>query len=307
MLWQFTSDLCLVWQMTVCYPTNIKRYMNVSLIHYIVGIFVLTKNLAILMSILLKMITAFLPRWKRLTVRARLYNRLEPFEDVKIGDKHLKLFIPDRTCVYWAKVGPNSEPTTNAWIESFDSNDTFVDIGANIGLYSLMAAAHGVTKVYAFEPNPFSFSVLSRNIISNSYDSVIFPFCLAMNECSSVVTFKLGGLHAGSIENEISDEGQHPDSPSITTASFSVDELFDVQGISSINHMKIDVDGLELEILRGATGLLSNKALKSILVEDTSKNQDEVSKITSLLAEFNFLQTHAWGRDDPSNKIFIRD
>ena len=266
----------------------------------------MTKFLAAFIGFLLKALTAFLPRWKRLTVRARLYNRMEPFQDVKIGDKHLKLFIPDRTCVYWAKTGPNSEPMTNAWINSFESDDTFVDIGANIGLYSLMAAAHGVSKVYAFEPNPFSFSVLARNIISNRYNSVIIPFCLAMNEHSSIVTFKLGGLHAGSIENEIIDEGQNSDNQSITTASFSVDELFSTQGISNINHLKIDVDGLELEILRGATGLLSNKALKSLLVEDTSKSQNEETKFTSFLEKFNFHQTDTWGRDKTSNKIFIR-
>ena len=266
----------------------------------------MTKTLAVFMNALLGALTVFLPRWKRLTVRARLYDRLQPFEDVKVGDKRLKLFIPDRTCVYWAKEGPGSEPATNAWINSFAGDDTFVDIGANIGLYSLMAAANGVSRVYAIEPNPFSFSVLVRNIAANGFNPVIIPLCLAMSNKSSIVTFKLGGPHAGTIQNEIIVEGPHPDGMSITTASFSIDELFGVQGISGVNHLKIDVDGLEPEILHGATGLLSSGALRSILVEDNSKNEGGESKLVSFLEQFDFSLTDAWGRDGTDNKIFIR-
>jgi FkbM family methyltransferase len=266
----------------------------------------MTKTLAIFMNALLRALTALLPRWKRLTVRARLYDGLQPFEDVKVGGNRLKLFIPDRTCVYWAKEGPGSEPATNAWVNSFTGSDTFVDIGANIGLYSLMAAANGVSRVYAIEPNPFSFSVLARNIVANGFGSVIIPLCLAMSNRSSIVTFKLGGPHAGTIKNEIIGEEPHPDGMSITTASFSMDELFRVQGISGINHLKIDVDGLELEILRGASGLLSDKALKSVLVEDNSKNEREESELVSFLGQFDFSLTNAWGRDGTDNKIFIR-
>lgn len=258
------------------------------------------------MSSLLTVLTALLPRWKSLTVRARLYDRMQPFETVSIGDNSLKLFIPDRTCVYWARHGVDSEPTTLAWISSFDCNDTFVDIGANIGLYSLIAASKGVSRVYAFEPNPFSFSVLARNIVNNDFDTIIFPFCLAMNETSSIVTFKLGGMHAGSIKNEITQEGQNKGDISITTAAFSVDELFEVQGVSGVNHLKIDVDGLELEILRGAVKLLSNGVFKSVLVEDNLSNETEKSELVSFFDELGFQQSDAWGQDETSNKIFIK-
>ncbi len=266
----------------------------------------MTKTLAIFMDALLRALTVFLPRWKRLTVRARLYDRLQPFEEVDVGGKSLKLFIPDRTCVYWAKEGPGSEPATNAWIDSFSKDDTFVDIGANIGLYSLRAASRGVAKVYAIEPNPFSFSVLARNIVANGFDSLVIPLCLAMSDSSSVVTFKLSGTHAGSIRNEISGDGPPLHGPSITTAAFSVDELFRVQGVSGVNHLKIDVDGLELEILRGARGLLSDGALKSVLVEDNSKDKGEGSPLVSFLGQFDFRPSDAWGRDKTDNKIFTR-
>jgi len=266
----------------------------------------LTKSFAVLLSLMTSFFTVFLPRWKRLTLRARLYDGLQPFEVVKIGDKFLNLFIPDRTCVYWAKEGPESEPMTNAWIRSFNNGETFIDIGANIGLYSLMAAAHGVSRVYAIEPNPFSYSVLARNIIINNFGNVIIPLCLVMNEKTSVVTFKLGGLHAGGIKNEIVNENQQPAEKSIMAAAFSLDELIRIQGISSVNHLKIDVDGLELEILNGATGLLSDKTLKSVLVEDNLKKDGRESGINSFLMQFGFSESHAFEGDGLSNKIFTR-
>ncbi|MCW9033019.1 MAG: FkbM family methyltransferase [Rhodospirillales bacterium] len=267
----------------------------------------MTKLFASFLNAIIGIVIAILPRWKRLTVRARLFDKLQTFETVQIGDKTLQLFIPDRTCVYWAKSGPNSEPTTNAWIKSFAPEDTFLDIGANIGLYSMMAAAHGVTRVYAIEPNPFSFSVLARNIVANKLDTVISPLCLAMSEGSSVVTFKLGSLHAGSIYNEIMTDESTAGGMSITTTSFSVDELFKIQGMSEVNHLKIDVDGLELQILRGATKTLSDKALKTVLVEDNSEDKNSASKLISFLGRFDFVQSDAWGKDGTDNKIFIRD
>jgi hypothetical protein len=56
----------------------------------------MTKFLAALMDALLWGLTIILPSWKRLTVRARLHDKLQTFEDVKIGDKSLKIFITDR-------------------------------------------------------------------------------------------------------------------------------------------------------------------------------------------------------------------
>ena len=266
----------------------------------------MTKFFAIFLAALIKAITGVFPRWKSLTMRARLFDRLQPVETVSINGKTLKLLIPNRTCVYWAKYGPGSETTTNAWIASFEKDDTFVDIGANIGLYSLLAAAHGVSKTYAIEPNPFSFSVLAHNVVTNGFSRQIAPLCLAMNNRSSLVTFKLGGLHAGNVENEIAKGEKLGEGVPLTTASFSIDELFCIQGITGINHLKIDVDGLELEILKGADKLLSDKFLKSILVEDNSGEKFEYSELFALIEKYSFKKSDEWGHDITSNQIFTR-
>ncbi len=266
----------------------------------------MTKFFSLYIAVLVRALTQFLPRWKRLTVRARLHDRLLPFETVQIGNKNLKLCVPDRTCVYWAKAGPDSEPMTNAWVKSICKDETFVDIGANIGLYSLMAAAHGVGHIYAFEPNPFSFAVLSRNILVNDFATSIVPVCAALDETASVVTFKLGGVNAGGVHNEIVTAGNQTPQTTLTTLAFTIDALFRLQGISGITHLKIDVDGLELKILKGAKKTLSEPSLKSLLIEDDSKTTNGSTEIELFLAGYQFVPSDEFAGDGLLNKIFTR-
>lgn len=268
--------------------------------------FLVTTFLAKLLSLLVRVLTFFLPRWKRLTVRARLYEQLQPFETVRVGNKTLSLLIPDRTCVYWAKNGPDSEPVTNAWIESFSEEDIFVDIGANIGLYALLGAVHGAKHVYAFEPNPFSFGVLARNIVANKLGHRITPLCLAASEQSSEVTFKLSGTHAGSIGNEIIVENSQQGGISTSAVAFCIDDFFRSLGGVTVNHIKLDVDGLEPEILRGTVNTLASPELKSVLVENNAKNTQGTAGLVEFMAQYGLSPSNAWGRDDTNNIIFAR-
>ncbi len=266
----------------------------------------MTKFLASLLDFLTRILTCWLPRWKRLTVRARLHDLSLPQIDVRCGDKTIRLFIPDRTSVYWARSGPDCEPMTNAWIQSIGAQGALVDIGANIGLYSLMAGAHGVKRIYAIEPNPFSFGILARNIIANDFSDQITPVCAALNEKSAPVTFKLGSLNAGGVHNEIRESAVSDKDLSLSMSAFAIDDLFASQNVRNISHLKIDVDGLELDILRGARNLLDDPSLISILVEDNSEENKDGSEIVSYLADFGFTPTTAFEDDGLYNKIFTR-
>ena len=266
----------------------------------------MTKLFANFLNLIINIIIFCLPRWKRLTVKARLYDKLRPFEAVWFEGKKLSLFVPDRTSVYWVKSGINGEPTTNAWINSFDNNDTFLDIGANIGLYSMMAATRGLSRVYAVEPNPYTFSVLARNVAENQFGSRIVPLNFAMARTSSIVSFNLSGLDAGTALNEIVFKQEDINNMSIIVPSFSLDEFVHIQGISEINHIKIDVDGLELEILRGADKTLSHGSLKTVLVEDNTQQKNQECNLTMFFEQYGLHQSNVWGNNPAYNKIFLR-
>src|ERR1044071_5509253 len=60
------------------------------------------------------------------------------------------------------------EPCTLEWIDSFAPGDVLVDVGANVGMYTIWAAATRKASVFAFEPEAQNYALLNRNILANN-------------------------------------------------------------------------------------------------------------------------------------------
>ncbi len=130
--------------------------------------------------------------------------------------------------------------------------DRMLDIGANFGLYALMAAAKvGPTgRVDAFEPFPESFALLERNIaINQAYQ--VYGFCLALGEYSSKASLL---IHADPGRNSIGSLGDAQKG----AISISVEPLDTIlaEPARFIDAIKIDVEGWELAVFRGAAKVL---------------------------------------------------
>jgi FkbM family methyltransferase len=126
--------------------------------------------------------------------------------------------------------------------------DTFIDIGANIGLFSLKAAT--VVKeagiVYAIEALPKTFRYLSGNIHYNKFNNVK-AYNYAIGEKAGLVNFS----------DEITDDSQNRilSESGVEVKMITLDELLsDVDG--NINLIKVDVEGYEYYSLLGAKSLL---------------------------------------------------
>jgi tRNA1(Val) A37 N6-methylase TrmN6 len=78
------------------------------------------------------------------------------------------------------------EPETIEWIDSFEKETVFWDIGANVGVYSLYAALHPSVKVLSFETAASNFYILNKNIEINNLANQIFSLCIAFNKKSSL-------------------------------------------------------------------------------------------------------------------------
>lgn len=172
-----------------------------------------------------------------------------------------------RVNTFWDK-----EPETLRWIETFKPDDLFIDIGANIGLYSLYAAFSRGVHVIALEPESLNYALLNKNIFLNRIDQKIKAYPLALSN-----EIALNALHlslfmpGGSCHNfkEKLNFKHEPLSPAFSQGCFSVtlDYLVEQQLIPVPQHIKIDVDGIEHKILEGAKRTLKNSALQSVLVE----------------------------------------
>jgi len=190
------------------------------------------------------------------------------------------------------------EPETVKWIEKFLKKDeTIFDVGANIGAYSLiMAKVHkGKNKVYAFEPNFTSYNKLCKNIILNNCDESIFPFQLALSEKYGIDTLNYSSFEVGSAYHTIGDNRFLKSSPKYRQPiiTYSIDKFISDFKLSIPQHIKIDVDGLEYDILRGAIKTLSSKSFRTLNVEidENSKNSQKIITFVKSLG-FTFYQKY---------------
>jgi FkbM family methyltransferase len=167
------------------------------------------------------------------------------------------------------------EPGTVDWIEHWlKAGDVFYDIGANVGSYSLITFAHlkGKTKIYSFEPGFLSFSQLCKNIKLNGASQCISPFQVALSDETSLIDLHYQNLETGgalhALGNPIDFKGERFEPVfSLPTLSYRLDDFVAQFGLPKPNHIKMDVDGLEFDILQGGDKTLSHTGLQSILLE----------------------------------------
>ena len=73
----------------------------------------------------------------------------------------------------------DQEPDASSWIASFEANDLFLDVGANVGSYSLYSAIRGNLMV-AVEPDPFNLVLLNLNIYNNGLYDLVASYTIAL-------------------------------------------------------------------------------------------------------------------------------
>jgi len=164
-------------------------------------------------------------------------------------------------------------------------NETFVDVGANIGSYSLKIANDYKKKgvgVVAIEAHPENFKALDRNIRCNDLTNVNI-INKAVSDHKGIVNLyerSHDGSRAGSDVYSLFDTFIHPSNtflPNGKTLQIECDTLDNILAGYKVDVMKIDIEGAEVLALMGATNTLKN--LRKIIVEIHGDNFDKVNEI----------------------------
>ena len=164
------------------------------------------------------------------------------------------------------------EPDTVSWIEnSMEAGDVFYDIGANVGAYSLVASKffNGDVQVLAFEPSFLNFSQLCKNLVTNKSARSIVPLQIALSNETGLEEFNLRVLVPGSAVHALGSAVDH-DGTAFKPASvqqvirYRLDDSVRQFQVPPPNHVKIDVDGTEFDILKGMGNILSSPILKTL-------------------------------------------
>ncbi|MDG4476041.1 FkbM family methyltransferase [Thiovibrio frasassiensis] len=151
--------------------------------------------------------------------------------------------------------------------------DTFFDIGANIGLFSLLVAKKNCTvKVHSFEPIPINSCLFKASLCLNEIESVNLNQC-CVGDFVGDIEFSLA---SDSAYSSIHDTGRFPEIKKIKAKITTLDEYLKMNDLTRIDIMKIDVEGAEKLVLDGARNILSNNLVKPrlVLMELFDKNFD---------------------------------
>jgi len=217
-------------------------------------------------------------------------NRISSY----LGDGVALTYLADETPVY---VNANDDGCSsnfidggkyeeeNSWVlNSFVKPDSiFLDIGANLGVFSLKVA-HRLKggQVIAFEPHPAVFTLLKRSIFMNGYTNVIQAQNLALSDNSKTELFRVPKGHAGGGGFSI---GSDANVDEFECEAKRLDDI--VPDNFACDLVKIDVEGHELSVLTGMQGVLGRSAPHiKILFEKLGSNVGTERSLYEIIHRF---------------------
>ena len=224
------------------------------------------------------------------------YEAFDPRFQVKLRNGGEIVFcIPTRMALMRAQTLYTKEPDTIAWIEEFGQDDVFLDIGANVGVYSIFAAAVAGCRVFAFEPESQNYSILNRNIVANYLWEQVRAYPLALVDRTAFDVLYLRSLRAAESHHSFGEKRDHNLRPSEFpyaqgAISMPLDDLVENGHLPQPTRVKIDVDGLEHKVVAGAKRTFAEKRVHSVLIEINSE-------ITEHLAIVEQMVAHGFGYD----------
>ena len=198
-------------------------------------------------------------------------------------------------------------------LHTLRSEDNFVDIGANLGSYTVLAGAVVGASGQSFEPIPATYSKLVENIRINHIEGRMSAFNIGLGEKVGAIRFT---SDLDTVNHALSEDENSISSVIVDVTTLDI-ALKDIQP----NFIKIDVEGYETQVLKGAAKTINNANLHSVIMELNGSGSrygfDEKDILTMMLdAGFSTFSydpifrklTNLNGKNRLSgNTIFIRD
>ena len=173
--------------------------------------------------------------------------------------------------------------------------DTVIDVGANIGTISLALTKRlgKLGKCHAIEPHPRIYKYLKNNIALNNLEQQIETYHVALGENEKTVLFS---DQSDDSNNQVSENGP---------INIEVKKLDDIVNLANIQLLKIDVEGYEYEVLKGAKNIAMNSKLIYLecIPELLEKYNAGEEQLVSLLKKYGFKVFQVKGEKLIENKV----
>lgn len=228
----------------------------------------------------------------RQSISIEEYEKLAPVIRLEYQGKQIQYLCLNNQSLWRVKTLMSKEPDTIAWIGSFQPGEHLVDIGANVGMYTVWAAVTRGVRVTAFEPESQNYAVLNRNIHLNDLSKSVTAYCVALSDSIAFDRLHLSYMmYGGSCHNfaETINYQHETFTPAFSQGCFStsLDDMI-AQGVIDVpDYIKIDVDGIEHKVINGMADTLRHPRLQSVLIE-INTHLDSHAKIIDVMQEQGF-------------------
>ncbi|OEK05217.1 FkbM family methyltransferase [Roseivirga misakiensis] len=209
-----------------------------------------------------------------------------------LQNREIHFYTPNK---YLLQVSENFETIENCttdWINSFETDAVFYDVGASSGIYAIYAAVVKGAIAVAVEPDAQNFSILEMNHYLNRKSMVnrFVSLNLGLGDTPSVLGLRcqdyLAGAHGKVFDMSNRDQQKEMRVDHIQyTLVETLDHLLSRYKLPAPEYMKIDVDGAEMNVLNGAADLLQGNKVKQIMIE---VEVNEFEAVSSRLSSFGF-------------------
>jgi FkbM family methyltransferase len=233
------------------------------------------------------------------------------YTKIKILNKDVKFFTPNDITKWRINTFFSKEPETLKWINNFKKKNKMIfwDIGSNIGIYSIYAALkHKNIEIISFEPSTSNLRVLSRNISINKLENKIKIFQIPVgNKKNKFLTMKESAFMEGSALHAFGENYNYEGKKFSSNNSYkiygtTINYLINQKILDIPDYIKIDVDGIEHEILQGANLYLKNLKIKSLLIELNKDFKKQFNSAVKILSKNKFKLKYQINSSDNSIK-----
>ena len=214
----------------------------------------------------------------------------------------LDFYTPNEMCKMRADTFSSKEPEILNWIDKHGGDDTFWDIGSNIGLYSIYYGLSKSGRVVSFEPSVFNLKQLAKNISLNGLSEKIDLNPIPLSDSTGYADFSVSSLEEGSAQNAFGvsygfDGNNLNQQVNYSLLGMKGDEIIKYGYVNKIPKMiKLDVDGIEHLILEGMKEILQSDNCYSVFVEVNDDFHDQATQVNKILTQSGFElseKTHA--------------
>lgn len=225
----------------------------------------------------------------------RFVETLDVTYPVDAGGKTVRMRCTGEIARVRAETFLSKEPDTIAWIDMFASDDVLLDIGANVGVYTLYASAVRGLRTISVEPSAANLHALIDNIRLNGVEPLAHPVFAVAGETTGFVKVRANPVSNVTGGSGMMEEGGDMDIvgwdnavPTVNLFSYTVDDLVYSCGLPFPAHMKVDVIGTTASVIRGAARYLADSKLKSAMIEKPDGNPEEEREIIEIMARNGF-------------------